>query len=114
MIGLVTGVVAGIALGMISGLLPGVHVNMMAGGLLAVQTVLVPFFGMEMIATAMVAALITHSFLDTIPSTFLGIPDPDTALCTKAPEYPANVLHGSRHGTGYSLLIWHSGVLRRQ
>ncbi len=80
MIGLLTGVAAGIALGMISGLLPGVHVNMMAGGLLAVQTALVPVFGPEMIAAAMIAALITHSFLDAIPSTFLGIPDPDTAL----------------------------------
>jgi putative membrane protein len=28
----------------------------------------------------MIAALITHSFLDIIPSTFLGIPDADTAL----------------------------------
>jgi putative membrane protein len=80
MIGLLTGVAAGIALGMMSGLLPGVHVNMLAGGLLAVQTALVPVFGPEMIAAAMIAALITHSFLDTIPSTFLGIPDPDTVL----------------------------------
>lgn len=80
MIGLVAGVAAGIALGMISGLLPGVHVNTMAGSLLAVQTALIPVFGPEMIAAAMVAALITHSFLDIIPSTFLGIPDPDTAL----------------------------------
>jgi len=71
MIGLLTGVAAGIALGMISGLLPGVHVNMMAGGLLAVQTALIPVFGPEMIAAAMIAALVTHSFLDTIPSTFL-------------------------------------------
>jgi len=78
--GLLAGVAAGIVLGTISGLLPGVHVNTMAGGLLAVQTALIPVFGPEMIAAAMVAALITHTFLDTIPSTFLGIPDPDTAL----------------------------------
>ncbi|NYT21370.1 MAG: hypothetical protein GKC07_06180 [Methanomicrobiales archaeon] len=80
MMGLLAGVAAGIVLGTISGLLPGVHVNTMAGGLLAVQTALIPVFGPEMIAAAMVAALITHTFLDTIPSTFLGIPDPDTAL----------------------------------
>ena len=80
MIGLLAGVAAGIVLGCISGLLPGVHVNTMAGGLLAVQTALIPVFGPEMIAAAMIAALITHTFLDTIPSTFLGIPDPDTAL----------------------------------
>jgi len=80
MIGLLAGVAAGIVLGTISGLLPGVHVNTMAGGLLAVQAALIPVFGPEMIAAAMIAALITHTFLDTIPSTFLGIPDPDTAL----------------------------------
>ncbi len=78
--GLLAGVAAGIVLGTISGLLPGVHVNTMAGSLLAVQTALIPVFGPEMIAAAMVSALITHTFLDTIPSTFLGIPDPDTAL----------------------------------
>jgi putative membrane protein len=52
----------------------------MAGGLLSLQIVLIPVFGPEMLAAAMVAALITHTFLDIIPSTFLGIPDADTAL----------------------------------
>jgi putative membrane protein len=80
MIGLLAGIAAGIVLGTISGLLPGVHVNTMAGSLLTVQAALIPVFGPEMIAAAMVAALITHTFLDAIPSTFLGIPDPDTAL----------------------------------
>ncbi|HON81591.1 MAG TPA: tripartite tricarboxylate transporter permease [Methanoregulaceae archaeon] len=80
MMGFLAGVAAGIVLGAISGLVPGIHVNTMAGGLLAVQTSLIPVFGPEMVAAAMVAALITHTFLDTIPSTFLGIPDPDTAL----------------------------------
>ncbi len=80
MIGLLAGIAAGIMLGTVSGLLPGIHVNTMAGGLLAVQTALIPVFGPEMIAAAMVAALITHTFLDAIPSTFLGVPDPDTAL----------------------------------
>ena len=80
MIGFLAGVAAGVLLGMVSGLLPGVHVNTMAGGLLTLQVVLIPLFGPEMLAAAMVAALITHTFLDIIPSTFLGIPDADTAL----------------------------------
>jgi putative membrane protein len=80
MMGFLIGVAAGIVLGTISGLVPGIHVNTMAGGLLAVQTALIPVFGPEMVAAAMVAALITHTFLDSIPSTFLGIPNPDTAL----------------------------------
>ena len=36
--------------------------------------------GPEGLASALFAALITHTFLDSIPSTYLGIPDPDTAL----------------------------------
>ena len=80
MIGFLAGIAAGVLLGTISGLLPGVHVNTMAGGLLAFQIVLIPVFGPEMLAVAMVAALITHTFLDILPSTFLGIPDADTAL----------------------------------
>ncbi|MBP7121152.1 MAG: tripartite tricarboxylate transporter permease [Methanolinea sp.] len=80
MIGFLAGIGIGVLLGTISGLLPGIHVNTMAGGLLALQLVLIPVFGPEMLAIAMVSALITHTFLDIIPSTFLGIPDADTAL----------------------------------
>ncbi|MDD1708043.1 MAG: tripartite tricarboxylate transporter permease [Methanoregulaceae archaeon] len=80
MIGFLAGIVLGVALGTVSGLLPGIHVNTLAVGLLAVQAVLIPVFGVDMIAVAMMAALVTHTFLDIIPSTFLGIPDADTAI----------------------------------
>jgi putative membrane protein len=80
MIGFLAGIVLGVALGTVSGLLPGIHVNTLAAGLLAVQAVLIPVFGVDMIAVAMMAALVTHTFLDIIPSTFLGIPDADTAI----------------------------------
>ena len=80
MIPLLAGVAAGVLLGTISGLLPGIHVNTMAAGLLSIQVALIPVFGPEMLAAAMVAALITHTFLDCIPATFLGIPDADSAV----------------------------------
>ncbi len=80
MIGFFAGLATGVLLGTVSGLIPGVHVNTMAGGLLTLQFFLISAFGSEMLAVAMVAALITHTFLDIIPSTFLGIPDADTAL----------------------------------
>jgi putative membrane protein len=79
-IGLAAGIAIGVALGAVSGLLPGIHVNTLAAGLLALQVMLIPVFGVEMIAVAMIAALVTHTFLDIIPSTFLGIPDADTAI----------------------------------
>jgi putative membrane protein len=80
MMEILTGIVLGVVLGTISGLLPGIHVNTLAAGLLAVQAMILPLFGVEMIAAAMIAALVTHTFLDIIPSTFLGIPDADTAI----------------------------------
>ena len=80
MIGIVAGTLAGVFLGIISGLFPGVHSNTLAASLLGMQAFLLPVIGVEALAATMFAALITHTFLDSIPSTFLGIPDPDTAL----------------------------------
>jgi len=77
---LILGTLLGLLLGIISGLIPGVHANTMAGLLLAVQGVLAAILGYEALAAAMVAALVTHTFLDIIPGTFLGVPDADTAL----------------------------------
>lgn len=67
-------------LGMISGLIPGVHANTMAGILLGLQGLLLGALEADMVAIAMFTALITHTFLDIIPSTFLGVPDADTAI----------------------------------
>jgi putative membrane protein len=80
MIGIIAGTLAGVGLGVISGLFPGIHSNTLAAMLLGLQAILIPIGGAEALAATMVAALITHTFLDSIPSTFLGIPDPDTAL----------------------------------
>ena len=92
--GVVTGLIAGVLLGTISGLLPGIHANTMAGILLGLQAVLAGILGEEGLATAMFAALITHTFLDTIPSTFLGVPDADTALSV----LPSHALCLEGHG----------------
>ena len=70
----------GILLGTISGIIPGVHANTLAGVLLSFQVVLLSLFGPLVLAGAMFAALITHTFVDSVPSTFLGIPDADTSL----------------------------------
>ncbi|MDH7594326.1 MAG: tripartite tricarboxylate transporter permease [Methanomicrobiales archaeon] len=70
----------GIGLGAVSGLVPGVHSNTMAVLLLALYPVLILHLGPVAVASALIAALITHTFLDIVPSTLLGIPDPDTAL----------------------------------
>jgi putative membrane protein len=80
MLDIIAGTLLGVCVGMISGLIPGVHANTMAGILLGIQAVLISILGPVALASALMAALITHTFLDIIPSTFLGVPDADTAL----------------------------------
>jgi putative membrane protein len=80
MIEILLGTLIGVMLGTISGIIPGVHANTLAGVLLSLQVALLSFFSPLVLAGAMFAALITHTFVDSIPSTFLGIPDADTSL----------------------------------
>ena len=80
MLEILLGVGIGVILGTISGIIPGVHANTLAGVLLGLQAVLLSLLGPLALAGAMFAALITHTFVDAIPSTFLGVPDADTSL----------------------------------
>ena len=80
MLEILLGVCIGVVLGTISGLIPGVHANTLAGILLGLQVALLSLLGPLVLAGAMFAALITHTFVDAVPSTFLGIPDADTSL----------------------------------
>ena len=80
MLEILVGTLIGVLLGTISGIIPGVHANTLAGVLLSLQAVLLPVLGPVALAGALFAALITHTFVDAIPSTFLGIPEADTSL----------------------------------
>ncbi len=83
----------GSGFGIITGLIPGIHVNNVALVVLALQTSLISFtlaflgsmdpstFEIAIIITSLIiGCLITHTFLDIIPSVFLGAPEEDTAL----------------------------------
>jgi putative membrane protein len=80
MIEILLGTLIGVILGTMSGIIPGVHANTLAGVLLSLQAAFLSFFGPLVLAGALFAALITHTFVDSIPSTFLGIPDAETSL----------------------------------
>jgi putative membrane protein len=85
-----TGAVVGTALGVVTGLIPGLHVNNVAivllglspliSDLLGTVTELSPGMAMLTVASAIVATSMAHTFLDFIPSTFLGAPEAETAL----------------------------------
>jgi len=78
--GFLLGCGLGICLGTVSGLVPGFHSNTLASVLLSLQGLLLAALGPEGLASALFSALVTHTFIDSIPSTYLGIPDPDNAL----------------------------------
>jgi len=73
-----TAVLAGVALGTVSGLTPGLHANNFALLLVAVApSVPGP---PELVGAAMLAAGVTHTFLDVVPALALGVPDAAMAV----------------------------------
>lgn len=78
---LVLALVAGISVGTVTGLLPGLHVNAVAAIVLSLLPALTAYFSLLALGIFLIVTLITHSFLDFIPSIFLGAPDEgETAL----------------------------------
>ena len=79
--------------GIITGLVPGIHVNNVAYMVLASQSIIISMavwaFGwalpssyelMIIVCSLVIGNVITHTFLDFIPSVFLGAPEGETAL----------------------------------
>ena len=70
----------GIFIGVITGITPGIHVNLVCAGLMSIAPLLLQYGTPLDLAIFIVAVSITHVFIDMVPSTFLGAPNPDTAL----------------------------------
>lgn len=71
---------AGIFVGTFTGLFPGIHINLVGAFLISLSASLLYKIPMIYLVTFIVAMAITHTFLDFIPSIFLGCPDADTGL----------------------------------
>jgi len=69
----------GILAGTITGLIPGIHTNLIGVFLISVSSSLL-FLNKIYLVSFIVSMAITHTFLDFIPSIFLGCPDTDTEL----------------------------------
>lgn len=71
----------GILAGTFTGLFPGIHINLVSAGLLALIAA-GRFSGVAPLTFAVfvVAMAVTHTFLDFIPSVFLGAPEEDSFL----------------------------------
>ncbi len=83
----------GCVAGIVTGLVPGLHVNNIAHIVLVSESAMISLatvlFGWAnpsiaeltiIISSLIIGTVVTHTFLDFIPSAFLGAPDADTAL----------------------------------
>jgi len=77
----------GICAGIVTGLLPGLHVNTVAAIVLSALAFLTKYFSFLSLGVFLVAMLITHSFLDFIPSIFLGAPDDGGTVLSVLPGH---------------------------
>ncbi len=88
----------GVSAGIFTGLTPGIHINLVSLLVLSAAPFLSRFFPLPALACFIIAMSVTHTFLDSIPSIYLGAPDSDQAL---------GVLPGHRYllaGHGYTAL----------
>lgn len=70
----------GILAGTLTGLIPGIHINLVGAFLIGATASLLFAISPIYIAVFIVAMAMTHTFVDFIPSIFLGCPDTDTEL----------------------------------
>jgi putative membrane protein len=68
-------ILLGCIFGIFTGLIPGVHINLISLLVLSVAAYLLEITTPLIIAVFIISMAITHTFLDSIPSIFLGAPD---------------------------------------
>jgi len=89
----------GVLAGTFTGLIPGIHINLLGIFLISLSASLLSPIPPIYFVVFVVAMAITHTFVDFIPSVFLGCPDTDTEL---------SVLPGHellKKGEGYQAVI---------
>ena len=70
----------GVSAGTFTGLTPGIHINLVGVGLVGLSTSFLSWIHPIYFVVFIVSMAITHTFVDFIPSMFLGCPDTDTEL----------------------------------
>ena len=72
--------ILGVFIGIVTGLTPGIHVNLVATTLFAISPLLLQYLEPLSLAVFIISLSVVHSFLDTIPSVYLGAPENENAL----------------------------------
>jgi putative membrane protein len=73
-------ILIGLSAGIITGLTPGIHINLISVLLLSASPALLHYTSPIALAVFIISMSVTHTFLDAIPSIFLGAPEAATAL----------------------------------
>ncbi len=81
-------ILIGSCFGIVTGITPGIHINLVAALLLSISPFLLKHVPGVFLVTVIVAMSVVHTFLDFIPSCFLGAPEESTAMSA----LPAHVL----------------------
>ena len=92
--------ILGVIIGIFTGLTPGIHVNLVAVIVVSLSSLLLTFTSPIILGVFIVSLAITHSFLDALPSIYLGAPDAGQEL---------NVLPGHRllhRGEGHNAIVY--------
>ena len=92
-------ILIGCLLGIITGITPGIHINLVSVLILSLSPFLSQYISLLTLAIVIISMSVTHTFLDAIPSIFLGAPDSGMEL---------GVLPGHRlllQGRGYEAVV---------
>ncbi|MBT7062451.1 hypothetical protein HN924_00595 [Candidatus Woesearchaeota archaeon] len=80
MLELILAVLLGICAGTVTGLIPGLHTNTIALIVAGASATMLAWFSPLAVASFLIAMVVVHSFIDFIPSVFLGAPEDATVL----------------------------------
>src|SRR3990167_4825266 len=80
LIELILALAVGVLIGTFTGLFPGIHINLVSAFLLSVSTFLLTITTPLSLVIFIASLSITHTFIDFIPSIYLGAPNEDSFL----------------------------------
>jgi len=72
---IIAAIILGTLVGTFTGLTPGIHINLASLLLISISGYLLGFTTPIVLCCFIIAMGVTHTFLDTIPSIFLGKPE---------------------------------------
>ncbi len=96
---LLTAILLGLFSGIFTGLIPGIHVNLISLLVLSASPLFLQLTTPIILSSYIISLAITHSFVDSLPSIYLGAPDEAQAL---------NVLPGHKllhRGEGHNAIL---------